>query len=247
MINKIKNNPSAFIYRSISLILSSLILPNIFLLLFIVYMNYGHFFSYDFFDDGIFGMKLFFVMTIVIVFIMSLIFSGSIIIFIGNKKSNYKIFEDSNTWWWIYLLNISSIILSILLIISSKLSWQWFLFIFIISLVVCIHLSILIFYDVKVQLLSFITSMSIIIFLFISFPKEEARLLSLALKSFGVGGYINTELKVKNGEVKKGKLILLSPKTVYFQPNGNKGIEILSLNNIEDIFISNTANGSIDK
>ena len=234
-----KNNPKEFSYRLISIILSSFILPNIILLLFVVYMSYGNFFSYDFFIDGVFGMKLFFVITIFTTFAMSLMFAGSIIAILGKKKYQYSILKE---WWWIFLLNIMVLIIFIIGAYSKLIPWEWFIFLFIISIAICTHLSIMLFYDAKNQLISFILFMFIIVFLTIYLSEQTARLLSMGLKSFGIGGYINTEITIKDNKIEKGKLILLTPKTVYIKPNNRIGVEIFQIDYIESIYIGSDIN-----
>lgn len=234
-----KNNPKEFIYRLISIVLSSFILPNIILLLFVVYMSYGNFFSYDFFIDGVFGMKLFFVVTIFTTFIMSLMFTGGIIAILGKKKYQYSILKE---WWWVFLLNILILIIFILGALSKLIPWEWFIFLFIISLAICTHLSIMLFYNAKNQLISFIIFMFIISFFTIFLSEQTARLLSMGLKSFGIGGYIDTEIRIKDDKIEKGKLILLTPKTVYIKPVGRQGVEIFQIDYIESIYIGSDIN-----
>lgn len=234
-----KDNPKEFTYKLISIILSSFILPNIILLLFVVYMSYGNFFSYDFFIDGVFGMKLFFVVTIFTTFTMSLMFTGSIIAILGKKKYQYSIFKD---WWWVFLLNTIVIIVFILGAFSKLIPWEWLIFLFIISLAISTHISMLLFYDAKSQFISFLIFMFTITFSTILFSEQTARLLSMGLKSFGIGGYINTEIIIKDNKIEKGKLILLTPKTVYIKPYNKNGVKIFQINYIESIYIGNDIN-----
>jgi len=243
MLNKIKQmynkNPKEFTYKLISILLSSFILPNVVLLLFIVYMNNGNFFSYDFFIDGIFGMKLFFIITMFTTFIMSLMFTGSIIAILGKKKYQYSVIKD---FWWIFLLNILWLLIFILGAYIKLIPWEWFLFLFIISFSISTHLSIMLFYDAKNQLISFLIFMFTITFFTIFLSEQTARLLSMGLKSFGIGGYIKTEITIKDNKIEKGKLILLTPKTVYIKPSNSKGVKIFQINYIESIYIGEDVN-----
>jgi hypothetical protein len=48
----------------------------------IIYMDYNHFFSYDFFIEGLFSQKIFFIYALVFISVCSIIFTGFVIIFI---------------------------------------------------------------------------------------------------------------------------------------------------------------------
>lgn len=234
-----QRNPKEFLYRLLSILLSSLILPNIVILLFVVYMSHGNFFSYDFFIDGLFGMKLFFMVTIIMTFFMSLMFAGTIIVFLGKKKYQYSAWKS---WWLVILLNILMIFAFASASYSKIIPWEWFIFLFIISIAICTHISIMLFYNAKNQLISFIIFMFVISYFTISFSEQTSRLLSLGLRSFGIGGYINTEITVKDDKIKKGKLILITPKSIYLRPIDSEGVEIFQLNYIESIYIGNDVN-----
>lgn len=70
----------------------------------IIYMDYNHFFSYDFFIEGLFSQKIFFIYALVFISICSIIFTGFVIIFIElimkYKKFIifYKILKKRNNY-----------------------------------------------------------------------------------------------------------------------------------------------------
>ena len=76
----------------------------------------------------------------------------------------------------------------------------------------------------------------------IVFSEQTSRLLSMGLKSFGIGGYINTKITIKDDKIEKGKLILLTPKTVYIKPIGREGVEIFQVDYIESIYVGSDIN-----
>ena len=124
-----KEKPEELIARIVSYFASSLILPNIIFLLFLTYMSHNNFFSYDFFVEGIFGMKLFFLMTIVFIFTFSLFLSSGIIsiICIKEKKCNVK---DNII---IFIINFLLYVSIILGAYENIITWGWAIYIILIS------------------------------------------------------------------------------------------------------------------
>lgn len=225
--------PKELLARIVSYFISSLILPNIVLMLFLVYMSYHNFFSYDFFSEGIFGMKMFFLTTVVAIFVMSLaLFSGIILFFcIKQKKCTLK---DSLI---VYIINFLFLLIIILSVITKIIVWEWAVYIIIISILVNIHISMLLFYRAKHQLISFASFIFFGFFLTTQFSGETARLLSIGLKTFGAGGGIDITLITDQNTTTRGKLLLLSPKIVYLKSNDRNGTYIYPIDKISSIYI----------
>lgn len=74
---------------------SSLLLSSIPLAALIVYMDYNKFFSYDFFIEGLFSQKIFFIYALVFISICSIIFTG-FVIFLIQLIMNYNEFKYIN-------------------------------------------------------------------------------------------------------------------------------------------------------
>lgn len=87
IIDKIKNVPTEIWWKTLSYILSTFFLvPNITMIMFLIYMAEYNFFSYDFFTEGVFGMKLFFVTTSLFLVITSLAVFSPVLLIIGKIK-----------------------------------------------------------------------------------------------------------------------------------------------------------------
>lgn len=225
--------PKELFARVVSYFMSSLILPNIVILLFLVYMSHNNFFSYDFFIEGIFGMKMFFLMTVVFVFFMSLILGSGIIVTFCIKKEKCK-FKDGIL---IYILNLLFLIAIILSVFANFIVWEWALYIILISILINIHISMLLFYNAKYQLYSFASFIFFGFILTTQFSAETARLLSIGLKTFGVGGGVKVTLITNNGSITEGKLLLISPKIIYLKSNDQNGTYIYPISNLSSIYI----------
>lgn len=245
IINLYEENPRELIFRLLSYLLSSLILPNIIILLFVVYMSHSNFFSYDFFIDGLFGMKLFFTVTLFFIFFLSLAMAGGLIVIIGHYKNSKRfLFND---WWFIYLINTIFLILFLWLpfdnFFKNEIPLTWAIYLILISIALCTHIAMLLFYDAKNQffsLLIFIISISLIT---IYFSKETSKLMSIGLREFGIGGDINTEITINGKDkVEKGKLILVAPKFIFFKPYKQHGIKTYPISVIESFYVGNDIN-----
>ncbi len=228
-----KEDPKELIARIISYFVSSLILPNIIFLLFLIYMSYNNFFSYDFFTEGIFGMKLFFLMTIVFVFTFSLFLSSGIIsmICIKEKKCEWK----DNTF--VFIINVLLYLIIISGAYENIIPWSSAIYIILISIIINIHLSMLIFYNAEIQLFSFGIFIIFTFFLTTQFSAETSRLVSIGLKTFGSGGEIETIITTNNGVSIKGKLLLITPQNIYLKPVDKNGTIIYPIKNLSNIYI----------
>jgi hypothetical protein len=89
-LRNLKSIPDEFWWRSLSYLLSALLLPNITLVMLLIYMAEHNFFSYDFISEGIFGMKLFFLTTTAMLIVTSLSLFNPVLIIVARKNTrNY--------------------------------------------------------------------------------------------------------------------------------------------------------------
>ncbi len=225
--------PKELLVRVISYFISSLILPNIVLILFLVYMSHNNFFSYDFFSEGIFGMKMFFLTTVIFIFVISLALFSWIILFFCTKKEKCNL-KDSII---VYTINFLFLLLIILSVIAKIIIWEWAAYIIIISILINVHISMLLFYRARHQLISFASFIFFGFMLTTQFSGETARLLSIGLATFGVGGGIDITLTTDQNSTTSGKLLLLSPKTVYLKSNDRNGTYIYQIDKLSSIYI----------
>lgn len=231
VINKIKSVPSEIWWRVLSYILSTFFLvPNITLMMFLIYMAEHNFFSYDFFIEGIFGMKLFFLTTVILLLITAFIIYSPLLLYFAKRKG--KCIEKYIFWIaWItsgatWLLLISRVIL------GSDLARM--IFIVAICAFIILHVSILIFYNAKEQFISLSVVTISIVFLSFNFPAQSSQAISIGLQAFGVGGDLPiTITSAQSGVMTKGKLKLITPKNIYFTPEGETGVATYSLPNVD--------------
>jgi len=213
------------IYRALSIVLSSIFFANIPLLLFLIYMGYHGFFSYDFFSEGVFGLKVFFFLTSIFVLITSLALFWWVVPLVEKwKKGNFKLLPFIG----IVLFNLS--IVAILFVTFPK-NGDLFRVAYVcaIGLFISIHIAFLLHAKPNEQLRSLIAVMFIITFMSLYFREQASSVLANGLKTYGVGGNIEVALvpKILADNELKGRLILLSPKHIYIKLDDSDNVSTI--------------------
>lgn len=238
MIEKIKKlykeNPKELFLRGLSFFLSSLILPNIIIFAFLIYMKQNGFFSYDFFIDGLFGMKLFFFVAISMFFLLSIYIASGVVAFFCLKYKACKL----GSVWWIFLLNIVAIVSTVILVYENTMTITGATYIFVLSFAIHFHIGMLIFSNAKQQFISLLLFLFIVFSILLKFQEETTKLISFSLKVFGMGGNLNTKVTNLNKDAFKGKLILITPSYVYLKNETNKVTSIHPIINLTNIEVS---------
>ena len=108
-----KGKSEEFWWRILSSLFSVfIVVPNIALLIFLVYMAEYDFFSYDFFVEGIFAMKWFFITTVIFISVLSIVIYSPLLLYCLYKKRGFN-----SKWLWLcsvfFFLIWQKIILSI--------------------------------------------------------------------------------------------------------------------------------------
>lgn len=200
-------------------------------LLFLIYMGNEGFFSYDFFANGEFGLRVFFSASELLLVIASLAMFG-IILPIVQKQTTGK--TDKFLFLFFGLMNILVISIVILVALSSKTNeWSSILTIGAVAFFICLHISYLIWKPPSKQLRSFIALVFVIFYLSIFLSSQFATALKLGLRYFGAGGGTIVTIQDREGRLSpqiKGELVLLSPEYVYLRINGEQRITIFPLN-----------------
>lgn len=227
---KFKSIPKEYFWRSLSYLVNAfLFLPNITLLMFIIYMGEHNFFSYDFINEGIFGMKLFFFTTTLFLLLSSIVLYSPIFFYFA-KQTGHKI--DSSSKIIIFIVTLITWV-TIGFNISSGSDYGRAIFILTLCAIMAFHISILFFLKAKSQFISLLFVTTSIIFISVNFPTQASQAISIGLKSYGVGG--NLPISIKNsqsGAITNGKLKLITPKNIYFSPDNIAGIATYSLNSV---------------
>ncbi|EKB3555257.1 hypothetical protein ONY95_004633 [Vibrio parahaemolyticus] len=227
----VKGKSEEFWWRLLSYFLSAfVVVPNIALLIFIVYMAEYDFFSYDFFIEGIFAMKWFFITTVLFLFVSSiLIYSPIIFVFLYKKRAVkskflWSFFTLLSVWFWILIF----------LELWGGNDMPRILFVLFICFFSSVHIIALTCYPAKNQFVSLGVLVMVVVFSCFNYPTQVAQVASIGLKSFGVGGDVSisfTEPKTKANIT--GKLKLLTPKNIYLKSDSSEGISVYSLSSVD--------------
>ena len=241
--NTLFNNPKETFYRVLSIVLSSLFFSFIPLLLFLIYMSHHSFFSYDFFSEGVFGLKVFFIFASLSVFLTSLALFGSIVPITKRYmlRKEQKIENEDKVALCVSIpINIFFIALFSYFAYVGEHGFR-ILYIFVITFFISLHLASLIHAKPSNQLKSLIGLICIITFMSLAFSKEASSALASGLRNYGVGGEINVALKPKffNKTVIHGTLILLSPKYIYIKLNDSDDLSTIDRTHFDVITKTN--------
>lgn len=209
---------SMFVSAGLSSAFSNLVfLPLLSLALFVVYMAHHQFFSYDFFSEGVFGMKLFVLAMVVGLLITSFALFGSGILLYARRKG-------ADVSWYVIgvtaFINLLFIVMIGFALFDPK-AQEFAFFMLIVTLYLAIHFSVFFFAKLKTKVMLLVALFFVTFGLVATQPDSSAKLLGNGLRTFGVGGEIPIEI-LSNDGIAKGKLILLTPKYIYFkeEPNG---------------------------
>jgi len=233
IVNKVKSIPTEFWWRGLSYILSTLFfVPNITLIMFLIYMGEHNFFSYDFFIEGVFGMKLFFLTTAIFLFITAIIIYSPIFLALAIKKAKkdkkipksacLTVFFVSGLTWFMIIYKA-----------YNGADLYRMAFILGICFFIAGHLATLIFHNAKTQFISLFAVTAGIIFFSVNYPAQSSKAISIGLQAYGVGGDLPISITNSQSEaIIKGKLKLITPKNIYFSPENGGGVATYSLNNV---------------
>jgi len=225
-----RNKPKEFWWKGLSYLVSTFVLvPNIAMLLFLVYMAEYNFFSYDFFLEGVFGMKWFFITTIIFLVVTASVFYSPMIFLFLYKKRNvvvwplWIIYGILSVVFWGYAGNL----------VFSGSSPERVIFLVAICFVISVHLVTLTCYDAKTQFFSMGSLIVVIVFSSFNYSRQVAEIVSIGLKSFGVGGDLSVVVKDdKSGAESSGKLKLITPQNIYMIADDSNNLSVYSLNHV---------------
>ena len=205
-------------------------LPLLSLALFVVYMAHHGFFSYDFFSEGIFGMKLFVLTMIIGLVLMSFMLFGSGILLYARRKGA--------TVSWLAVCGILILNIIFLIMMSASLfnpeRRVFALSVLGVTLYLAIHFGVFFFAKLKVKIMLLFALFFFAFDLVATQPYAAAKLLGNGLRIFGVGGEIPIEVVSDDGVV-KGRLILLTPKSIYFKEEPNDVLVFQALDKVKRI------------
>lgn len=187
-------------------------------------MAHHRFFSYDFFAEGVFGMKLFVLAMVIGLVITTFALFGSGILLYAKRKG-------SDIPW--YVLAVAAFLnLLFLALVATRLfnpaGRDFALFVILVALYLAVYFGVFFFARIKAKVLLIVSLFFVTFGVIAASPDSSAKLLGNGLRTFGVGGEMPIEVFSDDGVV-TGKLILLTPKYVYFkeEPAGQLSFQAL--------------------
>jgi hypothetical protein len=244
MIEKIKNYPNEAITRLLAIVLSLTFFYYFPFLVFVSYMGFKGFFSYDLLASGRVGIDIFYAVGEFVVIILSVAVLGVIIQAVRFIVYRYPNLQPpyagrlkitggdkfSVAFWGI--INALLIALIVLAVYGrygkpefSDLVFS-VIYLAMIAIWVNVHLGVVIYMNAKKVLGSLSVGVLLLVYIAVVYPSPLVRCMDLSLQYFGVGGGLPASMQMKgDGKVENlaGKLIFLSPENVYFLPPGVDG------------------------
>lgn len=231
-------NPIIFTY--ISWVLSSLFFAFLPIILFVIFMNDESFFSYDFFTNGLFGMKIFFLFSLTIVVFSSLMLFCVFVLLIENfyKKtkindendtnSNKNQLNDKKTISWVLFINVFSHALFIM-VFSNLDKLGFYLYLASIGFFISFHIGMILYAKSQHKLVSLVILIPMVIVISITLGKHTSQIIKIGLKQYGVGGDVEIIIQPKFNDNNKirGKLVLLSPNRIFYKKDDSPFISIV--------------------
>ncbi|AOY46081.1 hypothetical protein ACPF3S_002825 [Vibrio cholerae] len=230
-----KNKTQEFWWKVLSYLVSTFVLvPNVAMMLFLVYMAEYNFFSYDFFLEGVFGMKWFFLTTVLFLIVTASILYSPMIFWFLYKKRNLTMWP----LWLMYGLFFVGFWVYAGILIYSDVNPARVIFVAAICLFVAIHVIVLTCYSAKAQFISMAALIFAIVYSSLNYSAQVAEVVSIGLKAFGVGGDLPIVVKGgKNDFEVSGKLKLITPQNIYMVNESGSNLLVYSLSHVSSYSI----------
>lgn len=240
-----------FVFQIISWIIGPIFFTNIPIIYFLVYMKENHFFSYDFFVNGLFGLNVFFIVTAFFMIFFSLLFVGFLIPLykviqnylyvkkelLDRQKSLYK----KEPFVYFILLLILNITFITSLATSGNLLkfWEIYLYLTFLGIFICIYIISLLFLKGIFKLLGLLLLIAFSLCSCFYFQTISTEIIKVGLNKFNVGGDVKVSIRKEadNTILTDGNLTLLSPNQIYIKTE--QGAKILERSGKIIIFSKN--------
>ncbi len=193
--------------------------------LFILYMYQRHFFSYDLFLEGFFGMRTFIFILLIIFVVLSFIQFGFIICFfaaIKNARNHGKIMKTDRVMF--YLFFIFSVLFNYIffLIFLTNNNLYDLSLLSALSFLICVFIASFIQGKTKSSLLNWTKPAFLILttaFIPFVYIEQTTNSIDMTLRNFRVGGGIPVSIyrKSDNNLITDGKLLLHAPNITYIR------------------------------
>lgn len=198
--------------------------------LFIIYMHYNKFFSYDFFVEGVFGLNIFIVASVILILFIAVYFYGFILLTkLGIIDQNKQGKNRFRLLTWISILVSSFTHYTFMRMSFDANRPKMMLWLMAISIVICLFLYSFIGHGLQRNLRNWVSPLFFIAAT-VSLPllnrDVTSEVVSIGLRNFNMGGGLNIEVLItgsdKERKIAIGKLTLLTPRNLYFKTNDNK-------------------------
>lgn len=218
-------------YRLLSVTLSVIFFAVYSKVIFVLFMAEQGFFSYDLMASGTIGIEIFFFTTELMLVFIALLAVGSLILILKAWWRRKATLNDAIAFTGAAVIHAAFWrgLWPTLSQVSEKDFPAWILLLAL-SLIICFHLSVLLYRPPK----SGVRSLLFIIFVLTSLTfvarEQMVDLLKFGLKAFGVGGEIAISVQMNGNEdspTKKGKLLFLSPEHAYVVFDGENELSII--------------------
>lgn len=228
-----------FVFQIISWVIGPIFFTNIPIIYFLVYMKENHFFSYDFFVNGLFGLNVFFIVTAFFMIIFAFGFVGALIplykvienCIYMKKTSNFSISQLLKKESFINLVILLAMNIVFIYILFRTGNYQKFPdaynYIFSLGIVICIYLTSLFFWKGIFKFLGLLVLMIFSLASCLFAQQITSEIIKIGLNKFNVGGDIKVSIRKEsdNAIITDGNLTLLSPNQIYIQTS--EGAKIL--------------------
>lgn len=195
------------------------------LYLFVIYMIKNKFFSYELFVDELFGVNVFIFTFLFSIFAISVAFFGFMIFLkLGVKQQKY---ENKNSWrplfyFFLFISFVVNFLFWVTAIANDKVeiaSW-----IFLLSFFFFVFIYTFVGHNFKANIQNWKSPLALVVatvILPILSTNITSEMVASSLRNFRIGGEIQAEIfDTKTDKLmSSGKLIFLSPKSVYLNKN----------------------------
>lgn len=210
-------------WKALSFFASSVYFSNIPIIIFLVYMHKNGFFSYDFYEKGLFGMKAFFGFLVLMILITAFALYAFVLPLMKwkiKKKLDIGALVGASI-----LSGIMWVFFGLVAYLSEWLDWQRLFYIGAVCLLVIIHIGSLLYAAPKFQFVSLSVVILLSLSLTINLRDAAASLVGTALKGFGSGGHACVAVTdTEDSYHLNGTLVLAAPDYIYVQQAGKASI-----------------------
>jgi hypothetical protein len=210
-------------YQVLVFVLNPIVASSFPIVAFIIFMLTNNFFSYDFFTNGVFGLNIFFIVSILMLILMSFFLVGSIIplfyIFLNHSNKDYDKLTPYLALFVIVLFNIAG---NFILYSGDNIDSTYKTILLISSILINIHIAITLYASSKAKLHSLVFVGGFLYVMMILYHSQTADLVEFGISKFSMGGNKNIIIKSDTNQSSlliKGKLLLLTPNRIFIKIN----------------------------